>query len=172
MDEVVGKGCVEEWRRVVGFGDEYYEVSSEGRYRSLDRYVPNAWGNGLRLLKGRVKKLHRRGRYLFASLTVDRELRSVYIHRLVAMAFPDICGEWFEGCQVDHIDGNVDNNKATNLLVCTAKQNMNNPLTKQHISAATKRVIKEKGHPLKGKHHSEETKRKISESARIRARRT
>ena len=52
----------------------------------------------------------------------DENGNSVYIHRLVAQAFPEICGEWFEGCEVHHKDGNSLNNEATNLIVCTKEE--------------------------------------------------
>lgn len=61
------------------------------------------------------KRIHRNGYHL--------------VHRLVAKAFPEICGEWFDGCEVDHIDTDRSNNNATNLRVCTHKENMNNPTT-------------------------------------------
>ena len=151
---------MEEWRGVQDFGNGYYEVSNKGRYRSLDRYVKSGRGNGTRLLKGRIKKLHYRGRYLFASITVERECRSIYIHRLVARAFPEICGEWFEGCEVDHINTDISDNRAENLRVVTKTENANNPLTKKHLRDATTKWLKENGHPLKGKHLNEEKKEK------------
>lgn len=55
-----------------------------------------------------------------------------FIHKVVARCFPEICGRWFKGCQVDHLDTDRHNNKATNLRVCTVKENANNPLTLQH----------------------------------------
>lgn len=60
------------------------------------------------------------------------------MHRLVAKAFPEICGEWFEGCVVDHINTVKDDNRAVNLKVCTQKENCNNELTRKNISDATK----------------------------------
>lgn len=52
----------------------------------------------------------------------DRETISIkgkiyYTNRIVAKAFPEICGEWFEGCQVHHKDRNPSNNRADNLEV-------------------------------------------------------
>ena len=44
------------------------------------------------------------------------------IHILVAKAFPEICGEWFEGCVVHHINHNTKDNRAENLKVCSRKE--------------------------------------------------
>lgn len=49
----------------------------------------------------------------------------IYVHRLVARAFPEICGEWFEGAQVNHKDENPANNAAWNLEWCTPYYNVN-----------------------------------------------
>lgn len=54
---------------------------------------------------------------------------SVAIHRAVAKAFPEICGEYFEGAEADHIDGNKRNNRADNLRWVTHKENVYNPNT-------------------------------------------
>ena len=167
MGEVVENKTVEEWRSVVGFGEGYYEVSNLGRYRSLDRIVLNNWGTGPRLLKGRVMKPHLRGKYWFASLTVDRVQKSVYIHQLVAKAFPDICGEWFDGCQVDHINCDKNDNTAWNLRVCTAKENMNNPITIEKHRKNKIEYLRTHKHTFLGKQHTEETKRKYSEKRKL-----
>lgn len=50
--------------------------------------------------------------------------KTVYIHTLVAKAFPEICGEWFEGCEVHHKDCNPLNNCAENLIVCTKEEHL------------------------------------------------
>ena len=163
MGEVAQNKTIEEWRSVLGFGEGYYEVSSWGRYRSLDRIISNAWGNGPRLIKGRVMKLHKRKKYWYATLTVNGVQKNVYISRLVARAFPEICGEWFDECQVDHINGNRDLNVAWNLRVCTAKENMNNPITVSREREAAKNYLKTHPHPFLGRHHSPEAKKKMSE---------
>jgi hypothetical protein len=51
----------------------------------------------------------------------SREVRAkaFLVHRLVAQAF---VGELFEGCHVDHIDGNHGNNQYTNLRILSARE--------------------------------------------------
>ena len=76
--------------------------------------------------------------------------RTYYLHRAVAELFlpnPDNKPE------VDHIDTNTSNNDVSNLRWVTRKENMNNPLTKKHMSECKK-----------GYFHSEESKKKMSEA--------
>ena len=65
-----------------------------------------------------------------------------YLHRLVAMKFVPV-PERYEGIpldklEVDHIDGNVANNRADNLRWCLPSENANYPLHRQNISLARK----------------------------------
>lgn len=43
--------------------------------------------------------------------------KPVYIYRIVAKAFPEICGEWFYGCEVHHKNEDCTDNRAENLVV-------------------------------------------------------
>ena len=49
--------------------------------------------------------------------------KQVDIHLLVVRAYPEICGEWYKGCQVNHLDEDKSNNNAHNLQVTSPKQN-------------------------------------------------
>lgn len=54
--------------------------------------------------------------------TVILVSKEYYTYRIIAYAFPEICGEWFDGCEVHHIDHNPQNNRAENLMVVTPEE--------------------------------------------------
>lgn len=65
-----------------------------------------------------------------------------YLHRLVAAKFVPV-PERYEGIpldqlHVDHIDGNLKNNRADNLRWCLPVENANYPLHRQNLSIARK----------------------------------
>lgn len=119
----------ERWLPVFGY-EGRYEVSDHGRIRSLPRYRRGKSGC-LVPVEGRVmalttKKRKANGRTLpYQEVHLrDGSPRNVHckaflVHRLVAQAF---IGELFEGCHVDHIDGNHSNNHYSNLRILTAKE--------------------------------------------------
>lgn len=47
-----------------------------------------------------------------------------YIHILVAKNFPEICGEWYDGCEIHHKDFNPKNNDANNLVVVSPEEHI------------------------------------------------
>ena len=119
---------MEEWRDIKGY-EGLYQVSNEGRVRSLDREnIYESYGKTVvRKVKGKLlipSKCGRQRDYNFVCLCKDSCRKQQYIHSLVAKAFPEICGEWFEDAEVNHKDENKDNNSATNLEVCTHLHNL------------------------------------------------
>lgn len=119
------------WRDIEGY--EGYQVSNLGNVKNLG----SKWHPGEHLMS---KHLNNKNCYLYSDLSKNGKKKTLPVHRLVAKAFPEICGEWFEGCEIDHIDTVRDNNIVTNLRVCTRKENNNNPLTKTHMSESRKGV--------------------------------
>lgn len=50
--------------------------------------------------------------------------KTVPIHVLVAKAFPEICGKWFHGCVIHHINEVKTDNRAENLVVLSKAEHM------------------------------------------------
>lgn len=60
-------------------------------------------------------------RYATTSLTINGKQKHFYVHRLVGQAFiPNLLNK----PQINHIDGNTNNNNVENLEWCTSKENM------------------------------------------------
>lgn len=136
------------WRDIEGY-EGLYQVSNKGRVKSLARETPftNRWGQRITRTRKEfimVAKKQANG-YLVVCLR-NCGGKWVSIHRIVAKAFipnPE------NKPQVDHIDGNKENNCVENLRWVTAAENAANPLWVEH-----------------SKNMSEETRRKMSESHR------
>lgn len=129
------------WRPVVGY-EGLYEVSNYGNVRSLDRIITYSNGSAHKT-KGKVL-IPLKGRYLRVCLAEKGDWKCMQIHRLVAQAFPEICGDFFEGCVIDHLDGNPYNNVAENIQACDQKTNINNPITLERKSIAKKKWYEHK----------------------------
>lgn len=97
-----------------------YQVSSEGKVRSLDRYEKSK-GGSLRFRKGRIlAQTKRKNGYLTVSLNREGVNKKHLIHRLVAKAFIHNIKNLPE---VNHEDGNKENNHTYNLVWCTSSYN-------------------------------------------------
>lgn len=94
------------WKTVVGWS--YYQVSNNG-------LVMNKKTS--RVLKQSVRN---EGGYLSVTLYHSGKSKSLYVHRLVALAFVD---GYFPGAEVNHKDGDTTNNHYTNLEWVTSQQN-------------------------------------------------
>lgn len=108
---------IEEWRAVPGY-EGLYEVSDQGRVRSIDRY--DSIG---RLRKKRYIKLSLNSSgYFLVGLSKRGNVTIYLVHRLVAQTFiPNPLGL----PQVNHKDENKLNNIVDNLEWCDRKYNNN-----------------------------------------------
>lgn len=128
---------MEEWRPVVGFEDDY-EVSSEGRVRSIDRIrVHTHWKTGKETefrIKGKMKTLlDSWDGYLETHLQhSDSGVQHNYyarVHRLVAEAFiPNPHNK----PQVNHINGDKKDNRVSNLEWVTESENTRHAMQELH----------------------------------------
>lgn len=106
----------EQWRAVRGYED-FYQVSSHGRVRSLDRI--DALG---RNRAGQMRRPYRdHGGYLRVALFANGKKRVPAVHRLVLAAFVGPQPVGAEGC---HWDGDPANNHLSNLRWDSHDSNM------------------------------------------------
>jgi len=96
------------------------EVSTMGNVRTLDKLVFGK-GNGTYPVKGRILKQHKNNcGYLLVSIPISGRRPTKTVHRLVAQTFINNPQNL---PQVNHKDGNRENNNVSNLEWCTASYN-------------------------------------------------
>lgn len=114
----------EEWRPVVGV--DGYEVSDQGRVRSLDRtldlFIYGKWTK--RTYKGRVLRPFKGDAYGHQVVSFGHRNRH-YVHTIVLTAF---VGPRPAGAEACHGDGDPHNNRLENLRWDTASSNQRDRL--------------------------------------------
>lgn len=120
---------MEQWLPVVGY-EGIYEVSDHGRVRSVERTVRRKDGR-TRVWKGRVLKpsvgrREPRISYPRVSLQFERRVRGVRVHVLVLEAF---VGPRPKGWVACHNDGDINNNRLSNLRWDTYSSNNHDMVT-------------------------------------------
>ena len=96
-----------------------YSVTADGRVISTGRIAGRS-GKGFSTIHQELSIMHNQSGYCMVNLTKDRKSKTRYVHRLVAEAYlenPDNLP------QVNHIDGNKDNNSVDNLEWCSSSHN-------------------------------------------------
>lgn len=109
----------EQWKDIPDY-ENYYQVSSLGRIRSLDRVITRK-NKVAQTLKGQIKSnvINDNG-YLTINLYKEGFAKCFKIHRLIALAF--IKNPSGYSC-VNHVDGIKTNNSISNLEWCSHAQN-------------------------------------------------
>jgi hypothetical protein len=108
--------AMEIWKDIKGY-EGLYQVSNEGRVKALSRVVKSRWGTPKPLKEKEIREIVDSLGYSRLSLSKDGKVKTHKIHRLVAEAF--LVGEG----QINHIDGNKQNNNVSNLEFCTQREN-------------------------------------------------
>ena len=111
----------EVWKNIPEY--EEYQVSNYGRVKSLDRIIKQYGHKNFyeRVMRGKILKPRtQNGGYLIVCLSHNGKRIAKTIHRLVAITF---IGNR-EGLDVNHKDGNKQNNKLENLEWVTRSENI------------------------------------------------
>lgn len=125
---------MEIWKDIKGY-EGYYQVSSYGRVRSLERTSTT----GQHLRDTIMKNCNDRGGYAFVGLWKDGKKRNFKIHRLVLENFKPI--EEMEKLDCNHVDEDKTNNRLENLEWMTRKENLNYGSHNKRISEAHSKPI-------------------------------
>lgn len=108
------------WKAIPGY-EGFYEVSDQGRVRSLDRIVPASNGTSRRL-RGKIKAPQTGAEgYLMVTLYRGSEGRTMTVHRIVMNTFAGPRPEGMERC---HNNGDRTDNRLANLRYDTRSENM------------------------------------------------
>lgn len=120
------------WRDIPGW--EGYKVSNKKRIRSVDRIVIKENGK-TQFCPGKILTPHKDKKgYNYINLWKNSKTKRCSLYRLVALSFQDICGEYFEGAEVDHLDTDRSNDIPENLRWVDRKGQFKNKLTQKHMS--------------------------------------
>lgn len=113
---------MERWKPVENY-EGLYEVSDLGRVRRVDSYIKTGIKHSeTRLCKGRILKQRlKRNGYLTVDLSKEQKVKTISVHRLVAIAFCEKENE--EKKVVNHKNANKLDNRAKNLEWTTSKEN-------------------------------------------------
>ena len=110
---------IEIWKDIKGY-EGMYQVSNLGNIKSLERYKRNH--SKLQKIEEKLLKLHinKTNGYVYVVLTKDTIEKNIRVHKLVAQAFIENSNN---KPQINHIDGNKQNNRVDNLEWCTQSEN-------------------------------------------------
>jgi hypothetical protein len=116
---------MEQWKDIPGL-EGFYQASTEGRIRSIDRIVKQR-NNGTQYKRGKILSPAISGiGYCVCALSKENKLVSYPVHRLIAMTwlgFPP--PNMYE---VNHLDGNKQNNNYLNLEWSNRVNNLNHSI--------------------------------------------
>lgn len=135
----------ETWKDVPGY-EGYYQVSDQGRIRSLDRTVRDS-RTGSKTISGRILAPGTANRpYLTVVLHLTGSRRTRTIHSVVAEAF---LGPRPKGLNVCYLNGDGKDNRLTNICYDTQSRNIKDTVD-QGTHRNTRKTHCKRGHLLSG----------------------
>lgn len=118
---------MENWRDIPGF---------EGRYQASIDTPEGKCRNTItgKELNNKPKQTNNR---IFWHLTGNEKDCYCQAAKWIALTYPELVqNEYFDGAEIDHIDGNRLNNHPSNLRWVDRRTNLNNPITRKRLSAS------------------------------------
>lgn len=109
-----------EWKEIKGYEGRYI-ISNYGEIISLPRYKQN--NSKLQYVEPKeiARYVNPKNGYVYVQLWNNATYKNIRLHKLVAQNFiPNKDNK----LQINHIDGNKQNNRADNLEWCTASENI------------------------------------------------
>ncbi len=125
------------WKDIEGY-EGYYQISSEGRVRSVDREIINR--DKINKLKGKILNatVNCRNGYVSVMLCKECKKKRLSLHRLVAIAFVPNPNNYKE---VNHKDEDKTNNSSSNLEWCDRKYNNNFGTMRERMTAKLSKKV-------------------------------
>jgi len=111
-EESEGNWNFESWREIKGY-EGYYEVSTFGQVRSLDRKVLYRGDGSMQKVKGRMMSKQCVGEHVFVGLSKEHKQRQRRVSVLVLETFTGLRPD---GMEVSHINKDPLDNRLANLL--------------------------------------------------------
>lgn len=109
-----------EWKEIKGYEGRYI-ISNYGEIISLPRYKNN--NSKLQYVEPKeiCRYINKHNGYVYVQLWNNSTYKNIRLHKLVAENFID---NKENKPQINHIDGNKENNRVDNLEWCTASENI------------------------------------------------